>query len=94
MNRYTLSFSTKFERDLKSYRKDKLALEKIKNTLKILASDPFYPGLKTHSVNIQSVGDVYSSRVTGDIRIIWIFKDKKGFTIITLRVGGHDTVYS
>ena len=52
-----------------------------------LSYNPFYPSLKTHSVDIASLGKVYSSRVTGDIRIVWAFKED--LIIVLYRVGGH-----
>jgi mRNA-degrading endonuclease YafQ of YafQ-DinJ toxin-antitoxin module len=53
-----------------------------------LVQDPFYPGLKTHRVNITNLGLVYSSRVTGDIRILWKFLGRD--TILILTTGGHE----
>lgn len=50
--------------------------------------DPYYPSLKTHKVDITNLGVVYSSRVTGDIRIIWKFLDRD--TIVILTTGGHE----
>jgi mRNA-degrading endonuclease YafQ of YafQ-DinJ toxin-antitoxin module len=56
--------------------------------------NPFDLSLKTHQVNISSQGKVWSSRVTGDLRLIWEFDEDMKMTIIALRLQGHDTVYS
>ena len=53
-----------------------------------LVVDPFYPSLKTHKVDISNFGLVYSSRVTGNIRIIWKYLDRD--TIVILTTGGHE----
>jgi len=53
-----------------------------------LVLDPFYPSLKTHKVDITSLGLVYSSRVTGDIRILWKYVNRD--TILILTTGGHE----
>ncbi len=50
--------------------------------------DPYYPSLKTHKVEITNFGLVYSSRVTGDIRILW--KSIGNNSIIILTTGGHE----
>ncbi len=50
--------------------------------------DPYYPSLKTHKVDITNFGVVYSSRVTGDIRIVWKYLNRD--TIVILTTGGHD----
>jgi mRNA-degrading endonuclease YafQ of YafQ-DinJ toxin-antitoxin module len=55
----------------------------------LLQNDPFYPGLKTHKVSSRLFGNTYSSRVTGDIRIIWKFDENKTLTLLLLDLGGH-----
>lgn len=62
--------------------------EQIVKVIEQLKSDPFKLSLRTHSVNSKICKDAYSSRVTKDIRIIWIFdKEKEG--ILLLSIGGH-----
>lgn len=53
-----------------------------------LVLDSFYPSLKTHKVDITTLGVVFSSRVTGDIRILWKYLNRD--TIIILTTGGHE----
>ena len=62
--------------------------KKYSKCLTQLVFDPYYPSLKTHKVDITNVGVVYSSRVTGDIRIIWKYLNRD--TIIILTTGGHE----
>ncbi len=57
--------------------------------MNFLTLDPFYPGLKTHKVNSRLFGNAFSSRVTGDIRIIWKFDDNKTLTLLLMDLGGH-----
>lgn len=53
-----------------------------------MTKDPFAPILRTHKVHISGYGLVYSSSVTGDLRIIWEIRDDK-VTILILNLGGH-----
>ena len=46
----------------------------VTKTIDLLEIDPFYPSLKSHKVNTRD-GKKFSSRVTGDIRIIWDFEN-------------------
>jgi mRNA-degrading endonuclease YafQ of YafQ-DinJ toxin-antitoxin module len=89
MNRiYTLKSVSKFERDFKKIsKKDKRVAKRILKGIEGLKENPFSSGLETHSVKISSLGKVYSSRITGDIRIIWFFKSKG--VIVLYRIGGH-----
>lgn len=52
-----------------------------------LRENPFNSRLYAHFVRISSLGKVYSSRVTGDIRVLWFFKDNG--VIVLYRIGGH-----
>ena len=62
---------------------------RIKNVLQKLEEDPFYPGLKTHQVYTTQYGLVFSSRVTGDIRILWNMNEYRIY-IFVLSIGGHE----
>jgi len=44
-------------------------------------------------VNISVLGEVCSSRITGDIRLIWEYNQENEIEIILLTIGGHDRVY-
>ncbi len=93
MNKYSLEFSTYFKRDLKKFKKNRIIKDKITSTLKKLSKEPFDSSLYTHQVNISSLGKVWSSRVTGDLRLIWKFNTLNEAIIIAIRIQGHDTVY-
>lgn len=57
--------------------------------IKKLAENPNNPSLKSHKVDTPKFGKAYSSRVTGDLRIIWEYS-KGGFQILDLLdIGGH-----
>ena len=68
--------------------KNKKLKDRIIKVIEILRKDPRYPSLKTHKVFISEFGDVFSSSVTGDIRIIWI-KIKNKFVLLLLDLGKH-----
>jgi mRNA-degrading endonuclease YafQ of YafQ-DinJ toxin-antitoxin module len=69
----------------------------LEKKLKILAEDPEHPTLKTHKVNaIIAKSQLYSSSITGDIRIIWDYNNGNINIIDLLDIGGHsgkDKVY-
>lgn len=89
VSRYRLSFHSKFLRKLKKlYKKDKFLYQKVKTFLEKLSEDPFYPGFKTHRVVVLNYEKIYSSRVTGDIRVVWSLEDDN--TILFLDIGGHE----
>lgn len=58
--------------------------------LKVLARDPFFPSIRTHKVISKNFGEGYSSRVTGDIRVIWVYgKQNQVLVLELLDIGGH-----
>lgn len=54
-----------------------------------MREDPFYSSLNTHKVVSNSWGYAFSSKVTGDLRIIWCFDENDGAIILLLATGGH-----
>ena len=91
---FNLRFSDNFLKQYNSLtKKDPLLKQKVKKLLKIIQVNPYYPGLHTHKVNNPTWGEVLSSRVTGDIRLIWTFDNNKRLTLIVLEIGRHDEVY-
>lgn len=85
---YILKSVSRFKRDFKGIsKKDKKTTKRVIDCIEALKENPFNPKLDTHSVRISSLGKVYSSRVTGDIRIVWFFKSKG--VIVLYRIGGH-----
>lgn len=78
MSIYSLDPSSKFEKQLsKLKRKDNKNFQKASLVLECLQLNPFETKLKTHKVNTKDYGETYSTRVTGDLRIIWKFKNGK-----------------
>jgi mRNA interferase YafQ len=80
----------KFSRKLKRLlRKDKTLEVPIRNTLSLLADDPATPKLKTHKVLIEGER-LFSSSVTGDLRIVWRYVPTGLEVIDLLDIGGHE----
>ena len=82
-------FSRKLRRLLK---KDKNLATQVGVTLKKLAGDPRQPDLKSHKVIAEYDGrPAFSSRVTGDLRIIWRYGStfNEAQLLDLIDVGGH-----
>lgn len=91
--KYTLVILQKAKRDIKRYKKkNKKLANKIEETLLELGNNPFKRNLRTHKVRSKEGGIVYSSYITGDLRIIWKFEKDRIILIIT--VGGHSGKHS
>lgn len=92
---YTIFTTHKFDKLYsKLIGKDKKLINVIDKVLEKLTQDPFYPGLKSHIVDYdKDVGSIWSSRVTGDMRILWALDPNNKLVIILLKIGGHDFVY-
>jgi len=87
--KYRVSTTKNFEKIFqKLTKKNNQCADRIISVLEQLENDPFYKGLYTHKVRSKNYGIAFSSRVTGNIRIIWSFIE--GNTVIlALTVGGH-----
>lgn len=57
---------------------------KVLETVKLLSENPQEPILKSHKV-----GEYFSSRVTGDLRIIWDYNETKIQMLDLIDIGGH-----
>ena len=78
-------FSIGFKKEYKKLIKNNKIIEKrIDVTLDKLLKSP-------ESVS-HKVGEVWSCRVTGDIRIIWEYKNGE-LVLLLLKIGGHNDVY-
>lgn len=90
---YSLVVLNKAKRDIKRLKKKDVSVgKKIEKILYRLSINPFEIGLRTHKVRTKENGLVYSTRITGDLRVIWKFE--KGKVIIVLTVGGHSGKHS
>lgn len=89
MKNFELELSRKaYKKIYKLIEKNKGLRQAFSKVFEILAKDPFDLRIKSHKANTKYAGLVYSSRVNGDIRIIWQFDNKK-IIIYILDVGGH-----
>lgn len=87
---YKIEF-TKFaaKKYAKLCKKSKILEKQISKAFENLSVNPFFPSLNTHIINIASYdGKVYSSFISGDIRIIWEFSNGS-LHILVLNIGGH-----
>jgi len=88
MMRYNLTPQKRYLRDIKKLcQKNKLVINKIESASDKLRVDPFQRELHTHKVSAVVGENAFSSRVTGDLRIIWAFDNET--VILLLALGGH-----
>jgi mRNA-degrading endonuclease YafQ of YafQ-DinJ toxin-antitoxin module len=74
----------------KHVQKNQLLSKSLQKALETLRQNPFHNSLKTHKVDTRRNRDVWSSWVTGDWRVVWIFDlDAKKAIIICLEIGTH-----
>jgi mRNA-degrading endonuclease YafQ of YafQ-DinJ toxin-antitoxin module len=91
---FVLVPSPKFTRELKKlFKKQKSLKPKIHKIFDRLSDDPQDPTLGSHKVNLSLYGEVWSSKVNGDIRIIWDYNNSGEIEIILINIGGHDQIY-
>lgn len=87
---YDFFFTKNFERNYKKLTNHNQNLKKeIKQTINFLKNDPYHPTLRTHKVSTVLWGVKRSSRVNGDIRIIWDFSATSISVINIITLGGH-----
>lgn len=87
---YQLSPTPYFKKKYQKLIKNNSDLKsKIILTFEYLKVNPFLPNLKTHKVNSKVKKGVFSSRISGDIRIIWEFSETKIEVLDLLDIGGH-----
>lgn len=87
---YTLDFAKPFNEGYKKLVKRHTELvSRIDKALGMLAENPFHPSLHTHKVDTRNFGKKYSSRVTGDIRIIWDYPRGEKQRVLLLAIDTH-----
>ena len=87
---YKIDTQPTFERSyLKLADKNPELIKRIGKTLKLLKANPNYPSLKSHKIQTPDFRERWSSRVTGDIRLIWDFDEENNLVILVLDIGGH-----
>jgi mRNA-degrading endonuclease YafQ of YafQ-DinJ toxin-antitoxin module len=82
----TTSYFRKKYRKLTS--KNSELITRVEKTLNQLAKNPKHKNLKSHKIMSAEYGEVISSSVTGDIRILWKKIDEK-LILLLLDIGGH-----
>jgi addiction module RelE/StbE family toxin len=91
-----ISFSSSFRRAYKSLLKRRPELkEKVESVLRLLASAPFEPSLRTHKLKGQLAGS-WSCTVEYDCRIVFDFvgsPEADESEILLIDIGSHDEVY-
>ena len=89
MSEFSISFDKNFLRKIKKiYKRDKSLYKRYRTFLIKFSENPFYPGLNTHKVTVSGYGRVYSSTITGDIRVIWNLEEN--YVLLLLDIGGHE----
>lgn len=79
-------FLKKAKKFVKNNRRNR---DKLDKTISLLVANPYNLILKTHRVQHRFAGKAFSSRITGDIRVIWDFTHDNQNTIILIDLGGH-----
>ena len=87
---YVYRKTRNFERKYVAYCKKNMKLQKkIDSVLIQLSINPHDVTLRTHKVVTKRYRDVWSTRVTGDLRIIWKVENGIMRLLILLDLGGH-----
>ena len=86
---YKIELSEKFRKKYNQLVKNNEKLkEKINLTFEKLKKDPFETSLRTHKVHTSQFGEIFSSRITGDLRILWSIQNNICILLL-LDIGGH-----
>ena len=89
MTTFVILTSTLFKRKFKKLcRKNYTLAQILDSVISQMRYNPFLPSLKTHKVNVSEYGVVFSTTVTGDIRLIWRFFHEED-RIMLIDIGGH-----
>jgi mRNA-degrading endonuclease YafQ of YafQ-DinJ toxin-antitoxin module len=87
---FTLRRSNRFVRKLKKLLNHDAELQStFREALTQLATDPTSPTLRSHKVRDTDGQLAFSSRLTGDLRIIWRYANDAVDVLDLLDVGGH-----
>ena len=89
-NGFELQLTPEFIADYqKMVKKDKSLIKKFTKALELLSSNPYHNSLRSHKVDTIDNNNVWSSSVTGDIRVIWIYDTNQKMVIVLLESGTH-----
>ena len=92
---YLLIFTSSFNKDYKKIiKRNPLLQKRILKSLTLLSNNPNYQSLRTHKVNSIEFDNVWSSWVTGDVRIIWEYNNNSAIKLLALGAhSGSNKVY-
>lgn len=87
---FKIQSTTSFDRKYKALKnKDSQLAKQVVKTISLLHENPLFASLHTHKVSSARYGIRFSSKVTGDIRIIWDYDKNENLLILLLDLGGH-----
>ena len=87
---YILRGTRSYENSFHKLVSDNESLKKrVMVALQKLSLHPAHPSLNSHKVNTPDHGIRWSSRVTGDMRIIWDYDKEERLVILLLDIGSH-----
>ena len=87
---FDLELTPEFIKDYqKLVKKNKLLIKSFEKALELLVKNPKHNSLRSHKVDTLDNEDVWSSSVTGDIRVIWIYDKDQKMVIVLLETGTH-----
>ena len=89
MTNYDLSPTPYFKKKYLKLIKDRELKDRIARIFDYLQINPFLPNLKTHKVDSKVKNGVFSSKITGGLRIIWEFSAEEVNILDLLDIGGH-----
>ncbi len=87
---FRLNFKKFFlKKEQKLIKKNPEIRKDIDKTIDFLTENPKNKVLKSHKVILKNKDIAFSSRVTGDIRIIWDYHNEETRILDILDIGGH-----
>lgn len=73
----------------KLIKKHRITQNYLEAKLKEFAINPVLPMFRTHKVNTRGFGKKFSSRLDGDLRLIWDYDSENNLVIYIFDIGGH-----
>jgi mRNA-degrading endonuclease YafQ of YafQ-DinJ toxin-antitoxin module len=87
---YKIIRQPRFQKRVLKLIKGDFSLEKkLIKAVDLLKVNPMHPSLHSHKANVRGQREAWSSRVSGDLRIIWEYADNQIWIIYLLDIGGH-----
>jgi mRNA-degrading endonuclease YafQ of YafQ-DinJ toxin-antitoxin module len=87
---YKIKYLPGYEKEVyKLLKKNPSLRPHVRKTLKLLSVNPHHPSLHSHKVTTHEFEGVWSSRITGDLRILWQYSSFEIRLILIHKIGGH-----